>query len=141
MVSLSWTLIFFLYRPQTKLQEGYVFTGVCDSVHRGGACSWGVSGPVGVSAPGGLAGSGPWGRDACSREGQGVAWWRPPRKATAAGGTHPTGMHSCLLFLWLLTLQIRRILTFTLTPLMTLEVSRSIFQPRTGFHGKRMQPK
>ena len=25
-----------------------------------------------------------------------VAWWRPPRKATAAGSTHPTGMHSCL---------------------------------------------
>ena len=27
----------------------------------------------------------------------GGAWWRPPpRTATAAGGTHPTGMHSCL---------------------------------------------
>ena len=24
------------YRPQTKLREGYVFTGVCDSVHGGG---------------------------------------------------------------------------------------------------------
>ena len=24
------------YRPQTKLREGYVFTRVCDSVHRGG---------------------------------------------------------------------------------------------------------
>ena len=23
------------------------------------------------------------------------AWWRPPRTATAASGTHPTGMHSC----------------------------------------------
>ena len=23
------------YRPQTKLRKGYVFTGVCDSVHRG----------------------------------------------------------------------------------------------------------
>ena len=23
------------YRPQTKLREGYVFTGVCDSVNRG----------------------------------------------------------------------------------------------------------
>ena len=22
------------YRPQTKLREGYVFTGVCDSVNR-----------------------------------------------------------------------------------------------------------
>ena len=28
------------YRTQTKLREGYVFTGVCDSVHRGsmGGC-------------------------------------------------------------------------------------------------------
>ena len=25
----------------------------------------------------------------------GGAWSRPPRTATAAGGTHPTGMHSC----------------------------------------------
>ena len=25
----------------------------------------------------------------------GGAWWRPPKTATAAGGTHPTGMHSC----------------------------------------------
>ena len=23
------------------------------------------------------------------------AWWRPPGTATAAGGMHPTGMHSC----------------------------------------------
>ena len=30
------------YRPQTKLREGNVFTGVCDSVHRG------VPGPGGV---------------------------------------------------------------------------------------------
>ena len=45
-----------------------------------------------VSAPGGV----------CSRgvpapEG---AWRRPPRTATAAGSTHPTGMHSCLLCYW-----------------------------------------
>ena len=26
---------------------------------------------------------------------RGGAWWRPPGTATAAGGTHPTGMHSC----------------------------------------------
>ena len=47
---------------------------------RGGACSGG-SGPRGVPAP---VGSGPGG---CLVE--------TPRKATAAGGTHPTGMHSC----------------------------------------------
>ena len=27
--------------------------------------------------------------------GPGGAWWRPPGTVTAAGGTHPTGMHSC----------------------------------------------
>ena len=41
----------------------------------------------GVSAPGG-----------CLLLGGGGAWWRPPPTATAAGGTHPTGMHSCYFF-------------------------------------------
>ena len=43
---------------------------------RGGGCLlWG--GSRGVPAPG-------------------EAWWRPSGTATSAGGTHPTGMHSCL---------------------------------------------
>ena len=57
-----------------------------------------MPGPSGVSGPGvGLVsgGSGPGGvpgpGGACSHGG---AWWRHPRTATAAGGTHP-GMHSC----------------------------------------------
>ena len=54
------------YRPQTKLREGNVFTGVCDSVHGGGA----------------------WSQGGCLVE-------PLPRTAAAAGGTHPTGMHSC----------------------------------------------
>ena len=33
MIALS--IILFCYRPQTKLREGYVFTCVCDFVHRG----------------------------------------------------------------------------------------------------------
>ena len=87
-----------------------------------GVCSWGVPGP-GESAPrgvwpsimafwyGGLLIEG--GLLAWSSGGQKViteghhtrrplhqkatwgAWWRPPQTATAAGGTHPTGMHSC----------------------------------------------
>ena len=32
--------------------------------------------------------------EASSRGGRG-AWWKPPRTATAAGSTHPTGMQSC----------------------------------------------
>ena len=47
----------------------------------GGACSRGR----GVPAPGG----GAWSR--------GVHGGDPPGTATAAGGTHPTGMHSCLI--------------------------------------------
>ena len=47
---------------------------VCDSVHRGGVLSRG-----GWSGPGGMPGG------------------EPPGTATAAGGTHPTGMHSCFL--------------------------------------------
>ena len=48
-----------------------------------------------VSAPGGA-----WSEGCLLRGGTGVysgggAWWRPPPTATAAGGTHPTGMHSC----------------------------------------------
>ena len=85
------------YRPQTKLRKGNVFTGVCDSVHRGG-----VPGPEGVwswgvPAPGGhlLLGRGclVWGGGAWS---EGVPSGDPPGTATAVGGTHPTGMHSCV---------------------------------------------
>ena len=88
-----------LLPPATKSGQGYIFTGVCDSVHRGGClllegllrgvcsqgvpalgvCSWGVSAPRGCLLPGG------------------GAWWRPPGTANTAGGTHPTGMHSCFL--------------------------------------------
>ena len=42
----------------------------------------GVPGPGGVSAPGGLVPGG-------------CAWCRTPGTATAADGTHPTGMHYC----------------------------------------------
>ena len=55
-----------LLPPATKLGQGYIFTGVCHSVNRGGGCLlpeegclllggcllWGVSAPRGVSAPG-----------------------------------------------------------------------------------------
>ena len=56
----------------------------------GGAWSWGVSALGGACAQGGVCS-----RGTCYRGG---AWWRPPTPgtATAAGGAHPTGMHSCL---------------------------------------------
>ena len=65
-----------LLPPATKLQ-GYIFTGVCDSVHRGSASSRGEGGASSRGVPSGDP---------------------PPRTATAAGGTHPTGMYSCFLF-------------------------------------------
>ena len=74
----------YFYRPQTKLREGNVFTGVCDSVHGGCLLPGGL-------VPGGLLLGG-----LCLLPG-GV-WSRrvpggDPPTATVAGGTHPTGMH------------------------------------------------
>ena len=87
--------------PATKLGQGSIFTAVCDSDHRvdapgpggtwireGGAWSGGA-GCRGCLVPEG-PGSGGGGlvlREGCLVE--------TPRMATAAGGTHPTGMHSC----------------------------------------------
>ena len=85
-----------------KLREGNVFTGVCDSVH--GGFPGGMPGSGRVTGPGvvpGLGGSAPGGclllgvpgpGGVCSRGGCLV---ETPRTATATGGTHPTGMHSC----------------------------------------------
>ena len=67
-----------LFTARNKVGQGYIFTGVCDSVSRGGVL------PPGWGAP-------PRGRCASS---YGV-WWRPPGMATAVSGRHPTGMHSC----------------------------------------------
>ena len=68
------TIIFITARKRS-LGKGNMFTGVCLSTGGGGAWSGGCllrrGGPPRV--PGG----------------------DPPGTATAAGGTHPTGMHSC----------------------------------------------
>ena len=60
----------------------------------GGVCSWGGGHlvPVG-SAPGGVPGPRRVGIPACTE-----ADPPPGETATAADGTHPTGMHSCLLY-------------------------------------------
>ena len=63
----------------------------------GGAWSGGCLLPggllPGVTWAGGCAlGGGVWSGGV---PGPGGAWWRSPGTATAAGGTHPTGMHSC----------------------------------------------
>ena len=146
----AFSLITFL-PPANEVCEGYVFTPVCHSVHRGsvpgpgGVWSWGVPGPGGFGPRGCLVrgglvpaclagfqahtqggswgGSGPgphprgklkgiWSRptpkgevegDLVQGHTQGGSWGGsgpgphppPPMTATAAGSTHPTGMHSC----------------------------------------------
>ena len=92
-----------------SLGQGNIFTSVCQEFcSQGGClvlwglCSRGVPGPKGVCSRGGclvlggglLRGSALGG--VCS---QGVPGGDPPPlTATAAGGTHPTGMHSCFTF-------------------------------------------
>ena len=76
------------YRPQTKLREGNVYTPVYQSfclqgglllgdLHLGGGSTSGGGGEVGHTPPSDTTGYG-----------------------QRAGGTHPTGMHSCLKILW-----------------------------------------
>ena len=66
---------------QHALQQG---RGVC---YPSMPCSGGVPGPGGGLLRGGSAPGGAW-------------WPCPSWMATAAGGTHPTGMHSCFKCFW-----------------------------------------
>ena len=78
---------FYFYRPQTKLWKGNVFTPVCDSVHRSGASG---QTPPGRALSGTPPGQTTWADTPLGRH-------PPPEMATAADGTHPTGMHSCII--------------------------------------------
>ena len=105
------------YRPQTKLREGYVFTGVCDFVHRGacmvvggvhgcgGACvvvgvcmvaggmhDWGMCAWLqgACMVVGGVHGC--WGGMHGYRGVEGLAWlW-----GGVVGGVYGCGGHACL---------------------------------------------
>ena len=106
----------FCYRPQRSCGQGYVFTRVCNSVHRGGSLGRETPPPgrqeehppppgqAGRTSPG--QGEPPWSR---RHPPPGTSPPRsrhsppppPPGKQTPAygqwaAGTHPTGMHSCL---------------------------------------------
>ena len=88
-----------LLPPATKLGQRYVFTRVCDSVHRGGVCPitcWDTHTPL------------PWVSEAGTppriRGRHPPSGTRPHPSAVhagryrqQAGGTHPTGMHSCFI--------------------------------------------
>ena len=75
---------------RNEVGQGYVFTGVCDSVHRGGLpqCMLGYHPhPLGAGTP--------------PEQAPPLPEQTPPRPEHAgrygqrAGGTHPTGMQSC----------------------------------------------
>ena len=83
-----------------SLGQGNIFTPVCHSVHRGWVVSQHALQVVSQHAlqQGGLLLGG------CLVRGVGVPGGdppdqAPPRTAIAAGGTHPTGMHSCLVLI------------------------------------------
>ena len=96
------TVEMILLPPATKLGQGYIFTGVCDSVHGGGSASVhaGYPPPPGADPPG--ADTPP---RADTPLGADPPLSRPPgadtpdakhagRYGQHAGGMHPTGMQS-----------------------------------------------
>ena len=94
-----------LYRPQTKLRKGNVFTPVCKSFWSQGGVSqhaWGKTHslgrqPLGKHPP---ADTPPAQCMLGYTPSLPSAWLEymppPPPAATAADGTHPSGMHSCI---------------------------------------------
>ena len=98
-----------IYRPQTKFAKViFLHVSVSHSVHRGGGgCVPGVG--VGYVPWGGHAWLGRGvcvaGGHACLGRGACVPYMPPPgliqdTVGQWAGGTYPTGMHSCLFFFW-----------------------------------------
>ena len=90
-----------LLPPAIKLGQGFVFTGVCDSVHRGGClpqCMVGYHTPPGADTP--QKQTPP--REQTPPRADTPPWSRHPPPATEhagrygqrVGGTHPTGMQS-----------------------------------------------
>ena len=87
-----------LLPPATKLQQGYVFTPVCHSVHRGVSATLP---PPGWTSP---SQTPPVGRHLpaqCMLALPSACWDTHPTVqcmlgyGQQAGGTHPTGMHTC----------------------------------------------
>ena len=78
----------FFITPATKLGQGYVFTGVSDSVHRGGGSASvhaGIPPPPGADPP----------RSRHPPEQTPPTAEHAGRYSQRAGSTHPTGMQSC----------------------------------------------
>ena len=94
------------YRPKRSFGQGYVFTGVCDSVHGGGgaldfALILGGVPDFALIILGGdsskFSGGGSFlGGVPPNFRGGGS----PPEYGQRSAGTHPTGMHSCFHYLF-----------------------------------------
>ena len=83
----------------TKLGQGNVFTGVCDSVHRGESASVHAGMPTppspGTRDPPPRPGRPPRDQRPPPRPGRHPPGKQTPAYSQWAAGTHPTGMHSC----------------------------------------------
>ena len=108
---ICWRVVVFYYRPQTKFAKVmFLHLSVSHSVHKGGiqahtqGGSWGVSRPIPRGEVGGVSRPTPRGEVGWSGQGGLQAHTRgsdgSQQAATAAGGTHPTGMHSCFILIF-----------------------------------------
>ena len=106
------TIHTYYYRPQRSCGQGYVFTRVCDSVHRGGLQA-GRNPPWQEGEPPQQEGEPPrqegepppqtrqttppaGGRTPPAPAGRTPPGKQTPEYGLRAAGTHPTGMHSCI---------------------------------------------
>ena len=97
------TPTYHFYRPKRSFGQGYVFTGVCDSVHRGvGVCSKFSGGGLPQIFRGGVCSKFSGG---CLLQIFGGGVFAPNFRGGflqfseyghRSAGTHPTGMYSCL---------------------------------------------
>ena len=101
-VSIPLECLLVCYRPQMKLRKGNVFTSVCQEFYPQGACT-----------P-------PW---------AGTPLADPPSQqtASAADGTHLTGMHSCFVLFCFLTISLFRSKTTCSLTLLGIHYIISVF--------------
>ena len=108
LVQNHWWFIVHWLPPTTKLGQGYIFTGVCDSVHRGrgmhgcrgvcmvaGGCAW-LPGACMVAGGCGCGG----GMHGC--QGGGHAWLQGEHALLGGHAWLPGGVHGCGGHVWLL---------------------------------------
>ena len=86
-----------LLPPANEVCEGYVFTYVCHSVHRGGSASVhaGIPQPPPPLGADPLQDQPPSGAGTAPRSRQPSCAVHAGRYRQQLGGTHPTGMHTC----------------------------------------------